>query len=107
MPEFPKLFDVRNPWIVSSSRHKSCNVPLVVPSLFIFYNSDSTFIFSFGEEGKRGGQGSLYTGMMAIIGQDLLVISDIYRVDSFNKKTITSGIHTRLTTRMLMDRCMA
>jgi hypothetical protein len=86
MPEFPKLYDVRNPWIMSSSRHKSCNVHLVEPALFLFYNSDATFIFSFAEEGKLGSQGSRYTGMLAITGQDLLIISDIYRMDSFDEK---------------------
>ncbi len=87
MPEFPKIYDARNSWIMSSSNHKSCNVPLVEPALFILSNSDGTFIFSFAEEGKRGCQGSLCAGMLAITGQDLLVISDVYRVDLFDIKS--------------------
>jgi len=70
MSEFPMIYNARNPWIMGSSRHKSCNVPHMESALFIFYSSDGTFIFSFAGEGKRGGQGSLSTGMLAITGQD-------------------------------------
>jgi DNA-binding beta-propeller fold protein YncE len=49
------------------------------------YNPDGTFNFSFGEEGERAGQFNLSIGMLAITEQDYLVISDVYRVDLFDK----------------------
>jgi outer membrane protein assembly factor BamB len=48
------------------------------------YNPDGTFSFSFGEPGEHAGQFDLSTGMLAITGQDYLLISDVYRVDLFD-----------------------